>query len=274
MYKVLYKRSTVEYELPLEEGFKQEQTKMNKIPNILWQTYNHIDKIPEKVYKNLKKFAPNYKHNIYNDEQCITFFKEHFDNRVIDAFNTLENNAHKADLWRYCILYVYGGVYLDIKTELLMPLENIFTNRSLLYTVIANEDSMIYNGIIASPPKNKIFIQLIEHMIQNKHTKSYNTFITYFYDTLKKDSKNNTIKKGLNKLNNYIDTYLFRENCTQNSSDCPDGLDRYRVCCYVYHGDIIDRNKIIKVRYSDYPWHENKKKKITNNQTDNDCNIM
>ena len=25
--------------------------------------------------------------------------------------------AYKADLWRYCILYIYGGIYIDIKLE-------------------------------------------------------------------------------------------------------------------------------------------------------------
>jgi mannosyltransferase OCH1-like enzyme len=250
----------------VKERFVQTQTDV--IPNLLWQTYNNIDKIPDKVYTNLKQYAPNYKHNIYDDEQCLNFLQNYYGDKVVKTFNDLQNPAHKADLWRYCILYMYGGIYLDIKTELLMPLENIFTNRSLLYTVIANEDGMIYQGILASPPKNKIFLELIEHIIKNKNTKSYNTFILYFYEKLKKDSVNNSIKKGFNEMNKYIDTYLFKESCTQNTSDCPDGLDRYNWCCYVYDKYITNENKIIKVRYSDYPWHGDK------NDKNDKCAIM
>ena len=32
--------------------------------------------------------------------------------------------------------------------------------------------------------------------------------------------------------------------------DCEDGLDKYNKCCYIYDNN----EKIIKTRYSDYPW--------------------
>ena len=44
--------------------------------------------------------------------------------------------------------------------------------------------------------------------------------------------------------------YLFYEKCTRNPFDCKDGLDRYNKCCYIYDNSL----KIIKTRYSDYPW--------------------
>ena len=49
---------------------------------------------------------------------------------------------------------------------------------------------------------------------------------------------------------NKFNLYLFQEKCTRNAQDCKDGLDKYRRCCYVYDND----NKIIKTKYSDYPW--------------------
>ena len=49
---------------------------------------------------------------------------------------------------RYCILYLNGGIYLDIKTELVMNIENIFDHKkyNLFYAVV--EDEIIYNGIL------------------------------------------------------------------------------------------------------------------------------
>ena len=40
---------------------------------------------------------------------------DNFENDVIYAFDTLIPGAYKADLWRLCVLFIEGGIYLDIK---------------------------------------------------------------------------------------------------------------------------------------------------------------
>lgn len=230
----------------------------NKIPNIIWQTYNKLYKIPEKVYKNIEKFAPNYKHNIYNNFDCIEFIKQHFGYEVLDAFNTLKTPAHKADLWRYCVLYIHGGVYLDIKTVLIQNIDTVFTNRRDMYSVIGNFPNSIYQGVLASPPKNKIFLDLIQHIVKNRYTRSYDKFINYLYKIISKKTITNKVSFGINmiKNNEYPNIYLFQENCTSKKGDCYDGLDRYKLCCYIYNSEkkFTKENRVIKVRYSDYPW--------------------
>ena len=39
------------------------------------------------------------------------------------AWSTLRAGAAKADLWRYCALYVHGGVYLDLDACICGPLD-------------------------------------------------------------------------------------------------------------------------------------------------------
>jgi len=41
----------------------------------LYQTYKNKDLIPQKVYDNIKKYAKNYNHLIFDDNECITFIK-------------------------------------------------------------------------------------------------------------------------------------------------------------------------------------------------------
>ena len=45
-------------------------------------------------------------------------------------FKDLKIGAHKADFFRYCILYIYGGIYIDIKifpqNNILPPFFNLF----------------------------------------------------------------------------------------------------------------------------------------------------
>ena len=100
--------------------------------------YHDKSKIPNKVYDNLRKYAKGHNIQIYDDKEIIQFFKDHYkdSDRYINKFNKLQG-AHKADLWRYCVLYHYGGVYLDIKTELIKPLNEIFVDDNMLYTVLS-----------------------------------------------------------------------------------------------------------------------------------------
>ena len=89
---------------------KQINIKSDKIPKYLFQTYNNINKIPPKVFQNIEKYAPDYKHFIYDDTACKIFLKKYFVPEVLKKFNKLKLGAHKADLWRYCVLYIYGGI--------------------------------------------------------------------------------------------------------------------------------------------------------------------
>ena len=52
---------------------------------------------------------------LYNDADCRAFIQSAFPPDVVAAYDRLIPTAFKADLWRYCVLYKYGGVYLDIK---------------------------------------------------------------------------------------------------------------------------------------------------------------
>ena len=63
----------------------------------------------------LKEQNPEFEHYLYDDDDCRNFISKHFDEEVVEAFDLLIPGAYKSDLWRYCILYVTGGIYLDIK---------------------------------------------------------------------------------------------------------------------------------------------------------------
>jgi hypothetical protein len=221
----------------------------NYIPKILHQTYKSRDIVPNKVFSNIKKYASDYEYRFYDDKDCIDFLTKYFHKNVINAYNHATVTAHKADLFRYCLLYIYGGIYLDIKTELIKPLNEIFTD-NYIYSVLSINKNTIYQGIIATPPRNNFFLILINNFINiiYRDNIDYLVFTRDFYNEIKKDLNENIVKNGLNtgKYNTY---YLFTENCDKTNK-CYDGLDRHKFCCYVMNGN----NTIIKSRYSDFPW--------------------
>ena len=63
----------------------------------------------------LKKQNPQFKYHLFDDNDCREFIKNHFREDVLYAYDHLIPGAYKADLWRYCVLFIKGGIYLDIK---------------------------------------------------------------------------------------------------------------------------------------------------------------
>jgi len=246
---VIYRFKINKYEY-FENNLKQ----TNKIPKIVVSTYNNKSKIPEKVYKNIKKYAGNYTFIIFNDKEAIDFIKKNYSNKYVKIFKSFKCGAHKADFFRYCYLYKKGGVYIDIKTELIKKLDDIFNKENThLYTVLSINKHTIYQGIIATIPNNPLFLYLVKFMV-NIQTSSpnnydYIVFTKDFYFKLFKYYKN--IKMGYNKdFYNKYNLYLFMEKCSNQQKECKTGLDKYGLCCYVYDNN----KKIIKTRYADYPW--------------------
>ena len=223
------------------------------IPKVIHQTYYDKTKIPNKVFQNIKKYAPDYKHIIYDDNDCINYISTYFGKELVNLFNSLEKGAHKADLFRYCVLYNEGGIYLDIKTELITPINNIFFKPNTVYSVLSINKKTIYQGVIATPPNNKLFLKLIYFMLKiKKPIKMYIIFTKHMYAAISRELNKNKIYSGYN-INSEFPNYnyeLFTEKCSNNSSNCYDGLDKYNICCNIYKNN----KKIIKTRYSDYPW--------------------
>ena len=217
------------------------------IPKKIYQTYSSKYLVPSKVFDAIKKYAPEYNYYFFDDDNCVDFITSNFDISVINAYNNLENTAHKADLFRYCVLYVYGGIYLDIKTVLIKPLADIF-NGNYIYSSLSIVNNTIYQGIIATPPRKQFFLDLIEYIVNTKTIDNYHVFTNNFYTQVEKYINYKKILPGINKGKENF--YLFEEKCTANENDCIGGLDRYGRCCYMYDKD----KKIFQVRYSDFPW--------------------
>lgn len=106
-------------------------TEKYKIPLIVHQTF-YTTNLPleiVKIIKHNKKICPRYKFIFYNDDECANFIKTNFDEITYNAYMMLNNcyGAMKADFFRYCVLYKIGGVYLDIKSKINVPLALIIS---------------------------------------------------------------------------------------------------------------------------------------------------
>jgi len=164
----------IAYLVVVKEGFSTNANTI--IPKNIFQTWKTLD-VPPKMkqcVEKLKMDNPEFTYYLYDDEMCVDFIKDNYDDSVMCAYNKLIPTAYKADLFRYCILYKMGGIYLDIKYEcvgdftLLQLLDNEYFVRD-----IETSGGGVYNGFMVCKPNNAILYKAIYKIVENVNSGYY-----------------------------------------------------------------------------------------------------
>lgn len=120
----------------------------------------------------IKQNNPRFKYHLFDDDDCREFIQTNFDASVLDAYDRLIPGAYKADLWRYCILYKLGGIYLDIKYEPFNAFKFInLTEKE--HWVLDRDGHGIYNALIAVKPGNAILKKAINQVVEHVRKRYY-----------------------------------------------------------------------------------------------------
>lgn len=102
------------------------------IPKVLHQIYFQPGDceavLPEILATNvglLRQQNPEWAHRLYGLADMEAFIAGHYGQAMLSRFQriSLDYGAAKADLFRYLTLYKMGGIYLDIKSRFVMPID-------------------------------------------------------------------------------------------------------------------------------------------------------
>jgi hypothetical protein len=104
--------------------------KNSKVPKIIWQTYE-VDyddlrydyKMASLTWKNLN---PGWEYRYRNAKEKELDVME-YSEELYEYYQYLDL-INKADVWRLCILYKYGGLYTDMDSVCQHPLDDIIEN--------------------------------------------------------------------------------------------------------------------------------------------------
>jgi mannosyltransferase OCH1-like enzyme len=171
----------------INENYKQQLLKIYKKPYILKQNYNPI--IPLKIFQTwntknlpihmnnrveqLKKNNPRFEHYLYDDNDCREFIKNNFDENVVNAYDKLIPGAYKADLWRLCVLYIHGGIYMDIKLKCINGFRLIELTENNHFVKDRPGPLTVYNALIVSQKGNPFLWMGICRIIMNVKNNFY-----------------------------------------------------------------------------------------------------
>jgi hypothetical protein len=148
----------------------------NKIPLVAftcWHSKNVLFNMYNTILKNISN-NPEIDFYIYDNNEASNFIINNFDSNVIDAYNKLIPDSYKSDLLRYCLLYINGGIYFDIKFIFNVSLINLIAKYQSIFVKDFNHcDNATLTGFIITEPKNPIFLDCINEIIININTNNY-----------------------------------------------------------------------------------------------------
>lgn len=149
------------------------QKSQTKIPKNIFQTMEtNLSILNVKAcIEQTKLLNPEYNYYYYNAFECRKFMKEHF-NDIFEYYDLLIPGAYKADLWRYCVLYKYGGFYTDIRMYPYMSFDSIISDDTEFVTCIDLSKNMAYQAILGCAPGNKFIKSVINECIKNIKNRS------------------------------------------------------------------------------------------------------
>lgn len=167
------------------------------IPTIIHQIWlQGLTNLPvslQKCHQSCIEINHQFKHLFWDETRIVHFLQQHYSNKTVQMFYHYSIPAQRADFARYLILYVYGGIYLDMdmicKKSLIdfVHLQFFFTHYPL-----ADYVQKYLNGIIGAKPKHPAFMIMLKNMIirlPRANDILYSTGTALFYHSIQEYKK-------------------------------------------------------------------------------------
>jgi mannosyltransferase OCH1-like enzyme len=110
---------------------------------------------------------PDWQYQLWTDDDAASY---EFINK--DLFESATNFGQKADIWRYEILYRYGGLYVDIDEECLKPFDELHDLCDLYIGMQSLDTAYLQLGIavIGAAPGHPLLMQAIAELEKTAHS--------------------------------------------------------------------------------------------------------
>jgi len=106
------------------------------IPRIIHQTWKS-DRLPERFrifQESWRLHHPSWEYRFYNDEACRRFVVEAFPD-LVPIYDQCPHAVQRADIFRYLVVAREGGLYADMDTECVQPVDQLLESRHAVFGV-------------------------------------------------------------------------------------------------------------------------------------------
>ena len=140
------------------------------IPKLIHQTAKTADLPPDCVpyVEKLKALHPDWTYRLWTDADNLELVTTRTP-ELLEVYNKLPKNIMRADVIRYVIMFVHGGLYLDTDYEMLKPFD--LTSYDVVLPVEITDEqgnlTRIANSVFASVPGHAFWRMAIDDLIAN-----------------------------------------------------------------------------------------------------------
>lgn len=176
------------------------------------------------IFHNNSKLSKDYEVRFRNDEGCledIKFFDKetNYLYEIENCYNDLIPTAYKADVWRMCILYLYGGIYSDFPHQYVVDINEIIDHNKEIVLCEDVNDNFIQISFLACIPKHHLILEVIKKQSYNIKNRIYtDTMLSITgpgcFGFVFKNYKFNS--KIINEYKQYEDGYIRKKSNKKN----------------------------------------------------------
>jgi mannosyltransferase OCH1-like enzyme len=105
-----------------------------------------------------------FDYKLWTDEDLDQMVRQHF-NWFYPVFRSYPEPIFRADAGRYMILYLYGGIYIDMDYEILSNFYSLLPidKPSVVESPFPNVEK-VQNSLMSSPPKHPFWLEVLREM--------------------------------------------------------------------------------------------------------------
>jgi mannosyltransferase OCH1-like enzyme len=158
-------------------GRSQKKDNINKTIHQVYGIFD--DGIPLKdidiFYKNVhktKQFCKKHKikHKMWNLSMATKLVQTHF-KEYLDLWNDFSVPIMRADFIRYCILYKYGGIYVDCDIHPIKQINHLFSKEHFFVRWNDDKKHLPYNAILGGQKGARIYDEILKHCKESYYEK-------------------------------------------------------------------------------------------------------
>ncbi|XP_045170198.2 uncharacterized protein LOC123532711 [Mercenaria mercenaria] len=243
----------------LDEDFPKMLDTNPRIPKIIHQTWKDSF-VPTAFHENVRSFIdknPNFKYYFWTDASARQLIADRHP-ELLETFDNYVEPVRKADMLRYVVLYEFGGIYADLDTECLRPLDRVLNKFSCVISpepyehasLIYNTRFMVTNSIMFCGKKHPFLYRLMYNLPSFSHFSQDIDASGPNYVTLQLSIYKTDLTKTGNKLTELHDNFVYVPSSQyfQNEID-PVRFEQFRKMCRNFKSlNIIARTGCVSLK--------------------------
>ena len=136
---------------------------MSLVPRNIFQTWktHTVPKHWEESPRSIKRYMPGWNYFLSDDQDNLNIVKKYFP-EYLKFYQELPYPIQRADMIRPMLLYLFGGVYIDLDFVVMKPLDPLFEVGDLFFIQSGNTSNYMTNSFMASRAKHPFWLEYLK----------------------------------------------------------------------------------------------------------------